>query len=217
MRNAPIDAKDKVPLLGGGHRLSRWLPWYRGRRGEPMEPEAQALCCAVEEELFPRPFSLVVDCHSGFGARDRVWFPYARTKRPFPGLAEVFALKMLFEQTYPHHRLYAIEPQAQHYTAHGDLWDYLYDESQGRSDGVFLPLTLEMGSWLWVKKNPRQMLKFGGMFNPILPHRQQRVLRRYLVLFEFLMRAAQGYRNWLPVGHERARLWEDALRYWYPH
>ena len=32
--------------------------------------------------LLGRPFSIVVDCHSGFGTRDRVWFPYAHTARP---------------------------------------------------------------------------------------------------------------------------------------
>ena len=35
-------------------------------------------------------------------------------------------------------------------------------------DNVFLPFTLEMGSWLWVRKNPRQMLDYFGYFNPVI-------------------------------------------------
>ncbi len=30
MRNAPVDALEKVPFLLGGQRLSPRLPWYRG-------------------------------------------------------------------------------------------------------------------------------------------------------------------------------------------
>ena len=79
MRNAPLDAREKTPYLLGGQRLSAGLPWYRGRIGEPMEAEAQALCELVQQELLPRPFSLALDCHSGFGIRDRLWFPYAHS------------------------------------------------------------------------------------------------------------------------------------------
>jgi murein tripeptide amidase MpaA len=32
MRNAPVEATEKVPFLLGGHRISKHLPWYRGRR-----------------------------------------------------------------------------------------------------------------------------------------------------------------------------------------
>lgn len=47
------------------------------------------------------------------------------------------------------------EPQSQQYLTHGDLWDHLYLRAlTGHPGHLFLPLTLEMGSWLWVKKNP---------------------------------------------------------------
>ena len=82
--------------------------------------------------------------------------------------------------------------------------------------GVFLPLTLEMGSWLWVKKNPRQLFSRHGLFNPHLPHREQRVLRRHLPLLDFMLRAAAGHASWLPQGADRARHEKAAHQRWYP-
>ena len=62
-----------------------------------------------------------------------------------------------------------------------------------------MPLTLEMGSWTWVRKNPLQGLTSLGRFNPIKPHRLRRTLRRHLPLLEFLFHAAASYRAWLPA------------------
>jgi hypothetical protein len=216
MRNAPIDAMGKVPFLVGGHRISRHLPWYRGKRGEPMEPEAQAVIRTVREKLFSSPFSMSLDCHSGFGRRDRVWCCYARSHRPIPHIAEVYRLKQVFEQTYPNHHPYLIEPQSINYTTHGDLWDYLYDDAQEQQpDYTFLPFTLEMGSWLWVRKNPRQMLDFFGYFNPMISHRHHRVLRQHLPFFEFLTAMASNAGNWLPTPKEKQRLTRQAIEHWF--
>ena len=44
MRNAPVDCSEQALWLGGGHRISARLPWYRGQLGEPMQAEAQSLC-----------------------------------------------------------------------------------------------------------------------------------------------------------------------------
>lgn len=208
MRNAPVDAEDRVPFLVGGQRLSAGLPWYRGRRGDPMEAESQALCDTVQRELLGRPFSLALDCHSGFGMRDRIWFPYAHSRRTFPDLANLHALTEIFWQSHGHHP-YVFEPQSRQYLAHGDLWDHLYAGARGFPGQVFLPLTLEMGSWLWVKKNPRQLFSRLGIFNPLIAHREQRVLRRHLPLLDFSIRAAAAHALWLPRGdlwaqHERA-------------
>jgi hypothetical protein len=110
--------------------------------------------------------------------------------------------------------VYVIEPQSRQYLAHGDLWDHLAMRADALR--VFLPLTLEMGSWLWVKKNPRQFFSLRGLFNPLVEHREQRVLRRHWPLLDFIVRAAMSASRWLPADadaceqHRRA-----ALARWY--
>lgn len=215
MRNAPVDADKGVSWLLGGQRVSRLLPWYRGDESQPMQPEALALCRAVDERLLPHAFSISVDCHSGFGYQDRIWFPYARTRNPIDCLPEIYALRTMFRSTHPYHSIYIIEPQAHQYTTHGDLWDYLYDLSRTRAAGLFIPLTLEMGSWLWVKKSPSQIFDQLGMFNPVAPHRHQRTLRRHLTFFDFLIRAAISHERWRPQEDARPGLHESAVAYWY--
>lgn len=214
MRNAPLDAKEKVPFLIGGHRLGPRLPWYRGPVARSMEAEAAALCDVVRDELLSHRFSIGVDCHSGFGLSDRIWFPYAHTVVPIPHLPEMHALLEILDQTHSHHQ-YVFEPQSLQYLAHGDLWDYLYLESIENAERVFLPLTLEMGSWLWVKKNPRQFFSRHGMFNPLIEHRRQRVLRRHLGWLDFMARAASGSALWVPTGEARQAHRQAAMQRWY--
>ena len=214
MRNAPVDASERVPHLLGGQRISASLPWYRGPKDAPMQAESAALCALAEAELLGRPFSLAVDCHSGFGVQDRIWFPYAHTRRPVEHLPELHALRMIFEQTHAHH-MYVFEPQSHQYLTHGDVWDHLYRGVEADPSRVFLPLTLEMGSWLWVKKNPRQLFSRHGMFNPLIGHRQHRVMRRHIALLDFFTRAASSYSRWLPKADERESHREQALARWY--
>ncbi|MET0209725.1 MAG: M14 family zinc carboxypeptidase [Burkholderiaceae bacterium] len=215
MRNAPVDALERVPYLVGGQRASASLPWYRGALGAPMEAESAALCRVVEQELLSRPFSIAIDCHSGFGLHDRIWFPFAHTARPIEHLPEVHALCETMDETLLHHR-YLIEPQSRQYLAHGDLWDHLYlGALRAHPASVFLPLTLEMGSWLWVRKNPRQLFSRHGLFNPMIEHRQQRVLRRHLGWLDFIARAACSHARWQPLGAERERQRTLALARWY--
>ena len=214
MRNAPLDAQEPVPPLVGGHRLSPWLPWYRGRADASMEAESRWLCEQVEAELHGRPFALALDCHSGFGLRDRLWFPFAHRRGPLPHLAQLHALHEIFEQSHLHHP-YVIEPQSRQYLTHGDLWDHLYLRAGERAGTVFLPLTLEMGSWLWVKKNPRQLFSRSGIFNPLIAHRQERVLRRHLPLLDFALRAAASSAQWLPQGEALQRHQHAGLARWF--
>lgn len=214
MRNAPVSSAERVPFLIGGQRLSAGLPWYRGVKDAPMEAESAALCRVVEDELLARPFSVALDCHSGFGVHDRIWFPYAHTARPIAHLAEMFALNEILDATHTHHR-YVFEPQSRQYLAHGDLWDYLYLRAVSEPGRVFLPLTLEMGSWLWVKKNPRQLFSRHGIFNPLIEHRQQRVLRRHVGMLDFLSRAASSHERWLPREAARQLLEQQARVRWY--
>ncbi len=217
MRNAPVEAEGLTSWhLFGGHRISHRLAWYRGVEGAPMEVETQAVCDFVRREIFPSKLALSVDVHSGYGIVDRLWFPYARTRQPFPSMAEALALKNLLDRTYAHH-VYRLEPQSREYLAHGDLWDYLYDEYRmAQPDGCFLPFTLELGSWVWVRKNWRQLFSLLGMFNPSLPHRERRILRRHVFLFDFLYRAVQSPEPWaeLPPSR-RERLNAQGLEFWY--
>ena len=216
MRNSPIDAGKSASFLIGGHRISKILPWYRGSENGEMELESKVLCEFIKREAFASRASIVIDVHSGFGVRDRIWFPFAKSDEPFPSLPELFTLKSLFDRSYPNH-VYTIEPQARNYRTHGDLWDYLYLEHQKLNAGnVFLPLALEMGSWGWVKKNPRQLFSFLGLFNPLKPHRKRRILRRHLPIFDFFLKASLAHRKWseLPedVRHHRR---VEALNLWY--
>lgn len=237
MRNAPPHPDASSTPFVGGQRLSPRLPWFTGSPLRAMELEARTLCEVVREWVFPSSRSIVVDVHSGFGTVDRLWFPYAYTRRPFPSLAEAYALKCLLDDTLPNH-VYVMEPVSRNYTVQGDLWDFLYDEHGGgrlydrpqpvatgqahrvprepKYGGPFLPLTLELGSWLWVKKNPRQLFDVLGGFNPIRPHRLRRTLRRHLPLMEFLLRAVAGGEAWTHFEPpERQRLESEAFRLWF--
>ncbi len=199
MRNAPPSALGGTPLLGG-QRISRHLPWFMGREGAPMEVEAAALVRLVETELFESELAIALDLHSGYGMVDRIWYPYARTREPLPDLPAIVALDELLDASLPNH-VYHVEQTAQAYTIRGDLWDYLYDRRRSMDGGVLLPLTLEMGSWAWVRKNPKQGLSTLGRFNPIKPHRLSRTLRRHLPLFDFLHHAAASHRMWRAGGN----------------
>ncbi len=49
MRNAPIEAENPPPIMGGGQRISSLLPWYCGQADEEMELENQVLLELVEK------------------------------------------------------------------------------------------------------------------------------------------------------------------------
>lgn len=196
MRNAPVEAQNATWLVGG-HRISPKLPWYRGEEGAPMELENQALVEFIERETAHSPAVVALDMHSGFGVKDQIWFPFAKSaSEPFPYMEEFKRLRRLFEQTYPHH-IYKIEPQSAVYTTHGDIWDYMVLRRQELGlGGVFIPLTLELGSWAWVKKNPVQIFSIFGHFNPVKEHRFSRVMRRHIYFYDFLFRAIRNYPIW---------------------
>ena len=104
----------------------------------------------------------------------------------------------LFEATYPHH-IYIIEQQSDSYTVNGDLWDYLFEvyfEKNSFKEKIFIPLCLEMGSWSWLKKNPRQILSPIGLFNPMKKHRYNRTMRRHLYLLNYLSKIIENKESW---------------------
>jgi hypothetical protein len=53
------------------------------------------------------------------------------------------------------------------------------------------------------------------MFNPLIAHREQRVLRRHLPLLEFVLRAAVSHERWLPAPWQREAHRRGALERWY--
>lgn len=195
MRNSPTQAIDSVPFLVGGQRFSNRLPWFQGKENI-LEIESQVLIDLFLKEASQSASVISVDFHSGFGMKDRLWFPFSYTKKPFDHLAEMNALAHLFEQTHPYH-IYQIEPQSKGYLLNGDLWDYLFLEFKKMNPlGIFLPMTLEMGSWTWVRKNPLQLLSKHGAFNPIKEHRVKRTYRRHHLLFDFLLKATFSNEIW---------------------
>lgn len=217
MRNAPVESEETTFLVGG-HRYSPKLWWYRGQDTK-MEVESQAVLDLMIAQAFESSRIISVDVHSGFGTRDRIWFPFARSRKPFPHLAEIYAFKEAFERIHPHH-FYQIEPQAKNYTTHGDLWDHAYDvyyQSHDPRASTFLPLAVEMGSWMWVKKNPLQLFSTLGPFNPMKPHRLKRILRRHNSFFDFLVRSLVSHEVWVPqIEEQREKLRDRGMAEWYP-
>ncbi len=215
MRNAPVFSEEATRFLYGGHRLSPKIPFYRGALADGMETENQVLFDYLKERVLPAKVSICLDVHSGFGSKDRLWFPYARTKKPYPYFVEAYAFRELLNKTYPHH-VYAVEPQSIQYTTHGDFWDYVFDTHfSEKKKEFFFPLTLELGSWKWVRKNPKQIFDVIGVFNPILPHRKARVLRDQRTFMDFLHRAVLS-NDWLNMTEEQRQVWKyEALNLWY--
>ena len=212
-RHAPIDAEDPVPFLLGGQRISKRIPWYRGKKQSEPEREFRLLDDVVTRLSNTGNPVIALDVHSGFGFRDQLWIPYAYRRQPIHDVPIYMALKILWERNYPHHT-YKFEPQSTAYLSHGDVWDYFY-RKVNESGGRLYPLTLEMGSWNWVKKRPVQLLSFSGLFHPTVPHRHARVLRQHLGLFDFMLAATRNFDAWCPRGDQWYAMEQVALSMWY--
>jgi hypothetical protein len=196
MRNAPIEAKGKMIPLVSGHRISPHISWYRGKEGEAPELESQILYEYCKSKFFKSKRVIGLDLHSGFGFKDRLWYPWSTSETPFPRENQVLKLRDLLQETYPYH-VYTVEHQSLHYSNHGDLWDWIYQAYERENpEGMFLPLTLEMGSWLWVRKNIWQVLSSEGLFNPVKKHRYARTMRRHMHLMELLLKASRYHETW---------------------
>lgn len=216
MRNAPVESAGAM-AFAGGQRASPRLPWFRGRKGEPMEPEAKALVDLALGLAAREGGLILLDCHSGYGMGDSLWFPYAHGPKPFEHSAWMAKLRGMLEAALPHHG-YRFEPQSRQYMAHGDLWDHAFLKAleAGAAPGSFLPLTLEMGSWAWVRKNPIQLLRGDGLFHPVKPHRAARVLRRHASLVGFLLSAAASRGAWAAMGPAEERdMMRRACDWWW--
>jgi hypothetical protein len=209
MRNAPIDGVGEIPFLLGGHRYSAFLPWYRGLE---FEKENQLLEQGIRDSIQQSPFSWTVDVHSGFGWQDQIWFPHAYTRQPIQDLPLVLQFKKYFEMSHPYH-FYKFGPQS--YQTHGDVWDFFYHKMNDKNQ-KYLPLTLELGSWNWIKKNPLQLFSREGLFHPFKAHRERRILRRHWTLFDFMLRMTASFEKWSHMSEDQFKQSNlEALELWY--
>jgi hypothetical protein len=183
MRNAPVYAESPVPLLGG-QTLTPMLPYYSGN-GE-LALESRALIGAVSKLLQTSTGLIALDLHSGFGARDRIWTPWSMSSALPPHWDNYVAIEKAFNESFPDH-IYHFERQSQSYQTNGDLWDFLLLENQNSNGPLFMPLTLEMGSWNWLKKAPWRVFTRTGWFHPVAPHRVNRACRRHTTFLDFLV------------------------------
>ncbi|MBC7741694.1 MAG: DUF2817 domain-containing protein [Bdellovibrionaceae bacterium] len=211
MRNAPITADTDVPFLLGGQLISSKIPWYRGLT---VQKETQFVIDTVGEILLQSNCLISIDLHSGFGFKDQLWFPFANSYQEFSQLTELHLFFELYKKTHPYH-IYKVEPQSKNYLTHGDIWDYCFLNLK-KPDQVFLPLTLEMGSWIWVRKNPLQIFSKMGLFNPMKAHRLNRTFRRHRPLFDFLTHSLASHEMWSqPDYHLRKQIDGEARKLYY--
>ncbi|MGR5502715.1 DUF2817 domain-containing protein [Vibrio sp. DNB22_10_4] len=215
MRNAPINASNPRYQLYAGQSISPKLPWYRGNSAK-MEQELIAVSSSILKTTQSASSTIVLDLHSGFGTRDRLWFPFAHHNRPPETLHQFYLIYSQFRKSFPHYELYQFEPQWHQYTTHGDFWDWMYLRHYQQSTSPFVPLTLELGSWLWVKKNPMQLLSFSQLFHPTKPHRIKRVQRRHSTLLSYLMQVLYNELLTQVNDNDRLMLTKKAKKLWYP-
>lgn len=83
-----------------------------------------------------------------------------------------------------------------------------------RRQRIFLPMMLQLGSWLWIRKNPRQLFLRHGVFNLFNAHRIKRVRRHRVDLLDFLARVAHAAASWRPDPARRAQLQRLAIAHW---
>lgn len=93
-------------------------------------------------------------------------------------------------------------------------WDQVFEDMLQRVRIIFLPLTLEMGSWRWIRKNPLQLRNSLGLFHLIKLHRINRVHRGHLILMGFLIHATLSYEKWLNESHTES-MTQEAMELWY--
>jgi hypothetical protein len=168
-RNSGIDAEaGSIPFFGG-HRISPALPYYRGKT---LQRESRALFRFLRGEVWHgrRRVHTAIDLHSGYGSQNYLWWPYSFSKKP---VYQKAAFEQMAENLKANHPDYRIEPMSLSYQTHGDLWDRALLEFETaqqtlarRKKSLFLPLTLEIGTWRELRKNPARLLKKQNIFNP---------------------------------------------------
>lgn len=198
MRNSPTQAQEKGVFLGSGQNYTKYLPWYRGNPAEP-ELENKILANFVKEQMFRSPFSMALDIHSGFGWTDSLWYPYGKSFEKFHNHRQATVFSRYLKVTHPFHK-YNIEKQSDSYIISGDMWDYLYDScrEQAKPEQVFIPWTLELGSWSWILKRPHKMFSASALFHTEQSSsRYASVMRKHWGLLEFFQKMTINHRAWV--------------------
>lgn len=199
MRNAPIDAESAGVFLGSGHRISKKLPWYRGEKGI-LENENVILKDFVTKHMLTSPFSMSLDIHSGFGWHDRLWYPYAKSQKPFDETRVTSVFARYLKLSHPYHR-YIVEKQSDSYLIHGDMWDYMYDTHKQvnvANSNVYVPWTLELGSWSWLLRKPHRIFSTSGLFHTEkTSNKYAFVMRKHWGLLDFFQKMTIHHRAWV--------------------
>ena len=216
MRNAQIKIDNrfggsKLPL-GSGHHLSPKIPWYAGKNNLlEIEPELKALENLIYSFWNDQTNNLnksvtnrniILDLHSGYGSVDSIWYPWAYQKQNFPFMDQIIKFKLMVQENYQW------QSQSEAYLIAGDFWDYMtlkfldFTRSQKShsqkshsqkphcrelENSFFIPLTLEMGSWSWIKQNPLQIFRSLGLFYPYEKNENKNVMEKHLPLLNFLL------------------------------
>jgi hypothetical protein len=187
-RNSGVDAEKALPFFGG-HKISGALPYFRGLT---KQRETRALLRFLREDFLQKrkKVHLALDIHSGYGSQNFVWWPYSYTGKP------VFREKAFLEvasQLRQRHSVYRIEPMSQSYQTHGDLWDAALLEFEQASlkqkqhkKSVFMPLTLEVGTWHELRKSPRRLFNREKIFNPPRANRKAYLKAHRELLWDFV-------------------------------
>ncbi len=186
-RNSGIDAEGALAFFGG-HRISPVLPYYRGKA---LQRESRALYRFLREHAWKNGrIHTALDIHSGYGAQNYLWWPYSFSKRRVPHAA---VFEHMAAELAGRHPMYRIEPMSLSYMTHGDLWDRaLLEFEAAKQKGIiarkslFLPLTLEIGTWQELRNNPMRMLKKQRIFNPP-PQSRKAYMREHRELIRDLL------------------------------
>lgn len=195
MRNAPVEAEGKH-FWPSGQTVSPKIPWYRGNPSD-MELENKTLFNFVSKHLYPSPFSMALDIHSGFGWKDRLWYPYGKSMKPFADEALARKMARYFKVSHPFHH-YKVEKQSDSYMIHGDMWDHMYDSFKDKNtESKFLPWTLEIGSWSWLLSRPYRIFNTGGLFHTDESAKYSYLMRKHWGLLDFFKDMTIHHKAWV--------------------
>lgn len=185
-RNSGVTAEKAIPFFGG-HRISSTLPYFRGGT---QQRETRALFRFLREDFLRRrkKIHMALDIHSGYGSQNYLWWPYSFSNKK---VFQEEAFESIAAGLRAKHPLYRIEPMALSYQTHGDLWDYAlldFEKRQKEKPGksLFLPFTLEIGTWQELKKSPSRLFTPEKIFNPPKSSRKAYLKEHRQLIWDFL-------------------------------